>query len=109
MCFEGLQACTIIFLGWHSPIVTCIPALQPEKLSEIFPVMICNAPNSQHDSLNRKWIRPRNVGAARATLTHKDSEWSQKFEEPWQSRPRDWRGVRQVFLQGRVKGLAKSL
>jgi hypothetical protein len=29
-------------------------------------------------------MRPRNVGAARATLTREDSEWSQKFEEPWQ-------------------------
>jgi hypothetical protein len=49
------------------------------------------------------------VGAARATLTREDSERSRKFEEPWQSRPRDWRGVGHVFLQGRVKGLAKSL
>ena len=62
-----------------------------------------------HDSLDRKWMRPRNVGAARATLTREDSEWSWKFEEPWQSRPRDWRGVGQFFLRGRVKGLAKSL
>ena len=75
-----------------------------EKLSRILP-------DSQkwHDSLDRKWMRPRNVGAARATLTREDSEWSRKFEEPWQSRPRDWRGVGQFFLQGRVKGLAKSL
>ena len=57
------------------------------------------------DSLNRKWMRPRNVGAARATLTHEDSEWSRKFEEPWQSRPWCWGGVGQVFLQGRLKGL----
>jgi hypothetical protein len=62
-----------------------------------------------HDSLNRKWMRPRNVGAARATLTREDSEWSRKFEEPLQSRPPDWRGVGQVFLQDRVKGLAESL
>jgi hypothetical protein len=56
-------------------------------------------PDSQkwHDSLNHKWMRPRNVGAARATVTRVDSEWSQKFEEPWPSRPRDWRGVGQVF------------
>ena len=68
-------------------------------------------PDSQkwHDSLDRKWTRPLNVGAARAMLTREDSEWSWKFEEPWQSRPRDWRGVGQFFLQGRVKGLAKSL
>ena len=59
-----------------------------------------------HDSLNRKWMRSRNVGAARVTLTRGDSEWSRKFEEPWQSRPRDWREVGQVFLPGRVKGLA---
>jgi hypothetical protein len=26
----------------------------------------------------------RNVGAARATLTREDSEWSRKFEEPLQ-------------------------
>ena len=45
------------------------------------------------------------MSAARATLTREDSEWSRKFEEPWQSRPRDWRGVGQFFLQGRVKGL----
>ena len=38
-----------------------------------------------------------------------DSEWNRKFEEPWQSRPRDWRGVGQVFLQACVKGLGKSL
>ena len=37
------------------------------------------------------------------------SEWSQKFEEPWQSRLRDRRGVGQFCLQGRVKELAKSL
>ena len=49
------------------------------------------------------------MGAARATLTREDSEWSRKFEEPLQSRLRDWRGVGQVFLQGRGKGLAKSL
>ena len=49
------------------------------------------------------------MGAARAMLTREDSEWSRKFEEPWQSRPRDWRGVGQVFFQDRVKGLAKSL
>ena len=49
------------------------------------------------------------MGAARATLTCEDSEWSRKFEEPWQSRPWDWRGVGQVFLQGHIKGLAKSL
>ena len=75
-----------------------------EKLSGILP-------DSQkwHDSLDRKWMRPRNVGAARATLTREDSEWSRKFEKPWQSRPRDWRGVEQFLLQGRVKGLAKSL
>ena len=73
--------------------------------------MTCNAHDSQkwHDSLNRKWMRPQNVGATRATLTREDSEWSRKFEEPWQSRPWDWRGVGQVFLQDRVKGLAKSL
>ena len=49
------------------------------------------------------------MGAARATLTREDSEWSWKLEEPWQSRPWDWRRVGQFFLQGRVKGLAKSL
>ena len=49
------------------------------------------------------------MGATRAMLTREDSEWSRKFEEPWQSRPRDWRGVGHVFLQGCVKGLAKSL
>ena len=49
------------------------------------------------------------MGAARATLTREDSEWSRKFEENWQSRLRVWRGMGQIFLQGRVKGLAKSL
>ena len=49
------------------------------------------------------------MDAARATLTREDSEWSRKFEEPWQSRARDWRGVGQFFLQGHVKGFAKSL
>ena len=44
-----------------------------------------------------------------ATLTHEDSEWSRKFEEPLQFEERDWRGVEHVFLQGRVKGLAKTL
>ncbi len=44
-----------------------------------------------------------------ATLTREDSEWSRKFEEPWQFEERDWRGVGHVFLQGRVKGLAKTL
>ncbi len=33
---------------------------------------------------DRKWMRSRNLGAARATLTREDSEWSRKFEEPWQ-------------------------
>ena len=41
-----------------------------------------------HDSLDHKWMRPRNVGVARATLTREDNEWSWKFEEPLQSRPR---------------------
>jgi hypothetical protein len=31
-----------------------------------------------------KWMRSRNLGSARATLTQEDSEWSRKFEEPWQ-------------------------
>ena len=51
----------------------------------------------------------RNVGAVKAMLSRKDCEWKGKFEEPWQSRPHLWRGVRHVFLQGRVKGLASSL
>jgi hypothetical protein len=44
------------------------------------------APDSQkwRDSPNRTWMRPHNVGAARATLTREDSEWSRKFEKPWQ-------------------------
>ena len=53
-------------------------------------------------------MRPKrtwSVGAVRAMLTRKDSEWKGKFEEPWQSRPHLWRGVGHVFLQGRVKGL----
>ena len=54
-------------------------------------------------------MRPRNVGAARATLTREDSKRSRKFEEPWQSRPWDWREVGQFSLQGHVRGLAKSL
>jgi hypothetical protein len=93
MRFEGLQACTKFFQGGTPP-----PLLAYWLLSRIFHVM---TPNSQkwHDSLNRKWMRPRNVGATRTTLTREDSEWSRKFEEPWQSRPRDWRGVGQVFLQ----------
>ena len=37
------------------------------------------------------------MGAARATLTREDSEWSRKFEEPWLSRARDWRGVGHFF------------
>ena len=45
------------------------------------------------------------MGAARATLTREDSEWSHKFEEPWQSRPRDWRGVGQFFSKAALKGL----
>ena len=49
------------------------------------------------------------MGATRATLTREDSEWSRKFEEPWQSRPRDGRGVGQFFLQGHVNGLANTL
>ena len=44
-----------------------------------------------------------------AKLTREDSQWSRKFEEPWQFEERDWRGVGHVFLQGRVKGLAKTL
>ena len=43
-----------------------------------------------------------------AMLTRKDSEWKGKFEEPWQSRPRLWREVGHVFLQGRVEGLAQD-
>ena len=46
------------------------------------------------------------MGAARATLTREDSEWSRKFEEPWQSRPWDWRGVGVGFSPKAVlKGL----
>ena len=37
------------------------------------------------------------MGAANAMLTREDSEWSRKFEEPWQSRARDWGGVGQFF------------
>ena len=75
-----------------------------EKLSRILP-------DSQkwHNLLDRKWMRPRNVGATRATLTPEGSEWSRKFKEPWQSRPRDWRRVGHFFLQSRVKRLAKTL
>ena len=95
------------FLGRHSPTFTCILALQPgifSKMSGIF-----SSSQKWHNSLNRKWMRTRNVGAARATLTREDSEWSRKFEEPCRSRPWDWRGVGQFFLQGRVKGLVKPL
>ena len=44
-----------------------------------------------------------------ATLTREDSEWSRKFEEPWQFEERDWRGVGHAFLQGRVKGTQDPL
>jgi len=62
-----------------------------------------SAPNSQkwHDSLNRKWMRPRNVGAARATLTCENSEWSRKFEEPWQE------GWGRFFSKAALKGLPR--
>ena len=53
--------------------------------------------------------KTRNVGALRAMLTCKDSEWRGKFEEPWQPRPHLSRGVGHVFLQGRIKVLALSL
>ena len=54
-----------------------------ERLSGILPYS-----QKWHNSLDRKCMRPRNVGATRATLTREDSEWSRKFEEPWLSRPR---------------------
>ena len=47
------------------------------------------------------------MGVARATLTREDSEWSRKFEEPLQSRPRDWRGVGQFFSKATSKGLPR--
>ena len=39
MRFEGLQACINFFCRVALPTVTCILALQPEKLSGIFPIM----------------------------------------------------------------------
>jgi hypothetical protein len=43
------------------------------------------------------------VGAARATLTLEDSEWSRKFEEPWQE---GW-GI--FFSKAASKGLPDPL
>jgi hypothetical protein len=48
-------------------------------------------------------MRSRNLGAARATLTREDIEWSQKFEEPGQE------GWGRFFCQAAVTGLAKTL
>jgi hypothetical protein len=41
------------------------------------------------------------VGVARATLTREDSEWSQKFEEPWQE------GWGKIFSKAASKGLPR--
>ena len=90
-----------IFLTRHSPTVSCFLALHIEKVSGIFPVSLNTSGWGQKE--------PGMWAQQGATLTCEDSEWSPKFEEPWQSRPRDWRGVGHVFLQGRVKGLAKTL
>ena len=82
----------------HSPTVSCFLALHIEKVSWIF-----------HVSLNTSGWGQKEPGMwaqQGAMLTRKDSEWRGKFEELWQSRPRLWRRVGHVFLQGRVKGLA---
>ena len=103
MRFEGLQACTKIFWGGSTP--------PPLLAYWLFSPKNCQEYSIIPKSGTIHWIAsgcmgPRNVGVARATLTREDSEWSWKFEEPWQSRPRDWRGVGHAFIQGRVKGLA---
>jgi hypothetical protein len=100
MRFEGLQACTKIFLGRHSPTVTLHIGSSTRKTVRNISK---SAHDSQkwHDSLNRKWMRLRNVGAARATLTHEDSEWSRKFEEPWQE------GWGSFFAKATSKGLPR--
>ena len=41
------------------------------------------------------------MGAARATLTLEDSEWSRKFEEPWQE------GWGRFFFKAASKGLPR--
>jgi hypothetical protein len=41
------------------------------------------------------------MGAARATLTREDSEWSRKFEEPWQE------GWGKFFSKAALKGLPR--
>jgi len=102
MRFEGLQACTNFFLGWHSPTVTLHIGSSTRKIvRNIFK----SAPDSQkwHDSLNYKWMRPCNVGAVRATLIREDSEWSLKFEEPWQE------GWGNFFSMAASKGLPKPI
>ena len=83
MRFERLQA-ALNFFRVALPHRYLHTGLQPEKRSGIFPAMTVNAHDSQkwHDSLNRKWMRSLNVGAAKTTLTHEDSEWSRSFEEP---------------------------
>jgi hypothetical protein len=46
-------------------------------------------------------MRSQNVGAARATLTREDSEWSRKFEKPWQE------GWGRFFSKAASKGLPR--
>ena len=75
-------------------------SLHIEKVSGIFLVALTQVAEGK---------RTRNSAQQGATLTREDSEWSRKFEEPWQFEEWDWRGMEHVFLQGRVKGLAKTL
>ena len=79
-----------IFLGWHSPTVTCILALQPEKMSRIFL-------DSQkwHDSLNRKGIGP--------------GMWAQQEQRSPARIVSEAISLKSLGNQGRVKGFAKSL
>ena len=86
MRFEGLQACTKFFQGGTPPLLLAY-WLFNEEYSQIL-ARIFSHSQKWHDSLNRKWMRPQNVGAARATLTREDSEyhslWSHsKSGVPW--------------------------
>ena len=112
------------FLGWHSPTVTCILALQPGLFSknrqEYYPIPKSGtihwiasgrgpgmwAQQEQHSPARIcgtiHWITSgRGPGMWAQQEQHSPariySDWSRKFEEPWQSRPRDWRGVRALF------------
>ena len=88
------------FLPRHSPTVSCLLSLHIDKVSRIFPAALTQVVEPKKN-MDRMWAQQG------ATLTCEDSEWSRKFEEPWQFEERDWRGWGMFFCKAASKGLPR--